>query len=182
MKRAGFKGAQPRSRDVPAVSVTSRTSRSSLRSSQRLNALALAGLYLAVTSGHMSSMDGLYMVRQAYAFVFDHSIQFQIPVWTWRPEPIWNSMYGIGLSLLYVPGIFVSAALRSWVPVSVVPPADLYSFYLRELYQDPLYTVGASWVHVLVVATAAYLVARLVTELGTSPRAAAGGMAFYGSF
>ena len=89
-------------------------------------------------------------------------------------------MYGIGLSLLYVPGIFVSAALRSWVPVSVVPPADLYSFYLRELYQDPLYTVGASWVHVLVVATAAYLVARLITELGSSPRAALWGMAFYG--
>ena len=180
MTRAGLKGTQPRPRGEQPVPVTSRVSRSSLRSSQRLSALALAGLYLAVTSGHMSSMDGLYMVRQAYAFVFDHSIQFQMPVWTWRPEPTWNSMYGIGLSLLYVPGIFLSTALRSWVPVSVDPPADLYAFYLRELYQDPLYTVGASWVHVLVVAMAAYLVARLITELGGSPRAALWGMAFYG--
>ncbi|MBM63148.1 MAG: hypothetical protein CL484_09395 [Acidobacteria bacterium] len=169
-----------RSQGRPLIRVESDASWRSVRSAHRFTALALGIFYLAVMNGHMSSMDGLYMVRQAYAFVFDHSIQFQFPVWTWRPEPTWNSMYGIGLSLLYVPGVFASKALWPWVPISVEAPTDVYEFYLRELYQDPLYAVGVCWVHALVVATAAYLVARLITEFGCSGRAALWGMGFYG--
>jgi hypothetical protein len=153
---------------------------SSSRRAQRLRASALGMFYLAVMNGRMSSYDGLIMARQAYTFVFEHAIRFQIPLWTWRPEPMWNSMYGIGLSLLYTPGMFLSSALRSRVPISVDTPSDLWAFYLRELHDDPLYTVGASWVHAVIVATAAYLVARLITELGGSRRAAFWGMVFYG--
>jgi hypothetical protein len=51
---------------------------------------------------------------------------------------------------------------------------------MRELYEDPLYRFGASWVHALIVAAAAYLVARLVLALGGTNRASLWGMAFYG--
>lgn len=146
----------------------------------KLMAAAFAACYLATISGHLSSMDGLYMERQAYALAFDHAIPFQTPVWTWRSEPAWNSHYGIGLSLLYVPGMVAGAALRSHVPISLERPSDLFGFYLRELYEDRLYTVGASWVHALIVALAAYLVGRLIMALGFGPRRAAWGMAFYG--
>ena len=143
-------------------------------------AAALLAFYLAVMSGHLFSMDGLYMARQAHTLVFDHTIRFQTPVWTWKPKPGWNSMYGIGLSLLYVPGMLAAATLRSEVPISLERPPDLWAFYLRELYQDPLYTVGASWVHAVIGAVTAYLVARLIVALGCSRRASLWGMAFYG--
>ena len=168
----------PRAQPSPRVTLAAPVS--SARRTQRFSASALGVLYLSVMSGHLSSMDGFFMARQAQALVFEHSIRFQIPIWTWRPEPTWNSMYGIGLSLLYVPGMLLSAALRPWVPISVDPPTDLWAFYLRELYEDPVYTVGASWVHAVIVAMAAYLVARLIIALGGSRRAALWGMAFYG--
>jgi hypothetical protein len=143
-------------------------------------AFGLAALYLAIMSGHMSSMDGLYMERQAYALAIQHSIRFQTPVWTWRSEPTWNSNYGIGLSLLYLPGMMAAAAFGSHPPIAVEHPPDTFAFYLRELYQDGLYAAGASWVHVVIVALAAYLVGRLIVALGFSVRAGLWGMAFYG--
>jgi hypothetical protein len=146
----------------------------------KLAAMAFAALYLAVMSGHLSSMDGLYMERQAYAFAVDHSVRFQSPVWTWKPEPAWNSNYGIGLSLLYVPGMVAASVLDPVVPISLAHPSDTFNFYLRELYEDRLYTAGASWVHALIVALAAYLVARFIVVLGFSARAGIWGMAFYG--
>lgn len=142
--------------------------------------MAFAAVYLAVMSGHLSSMDGLYMERQAYALAVDHSVRFQSPVWTWKPEPAWNSNYGIGLSLLYVPGMLAASVLNPIVPISFAHPSDTFNFYLRELYEDRLYTVGGSWVHALVVALAAYLVARFIVALGFSARAGLWGMAFYG--
>src|SRR5262245_60955489 len=131
-------------------------------------------------SGHLSSMDGLYVERQAHALAIDHSIRFQTPVWTWKTEPTWNSNYGIGLSLLYVPGMILGSAMTSSVPISKEHPSDAVTFYFRELYEDRLYTVGASWVFAIVVAVTAFLVARLTAALGFSARAGLWAMAFYG--
>ena len=58
-----------RSRGRPLIRVESDASWLSIRSAHRVTALALGIFYLAVMNGHMSSMNGLYMVRQAYAFV-----------------------------------------------------------------------------------------------------------------
>ena len=143
-------------------------------------ASALAALYLAVMSGHLSSMDGLYMARQARAFVVEHSVRFQTPVWTWRPEPTWNSNYGIGLSLLYAPGMLAAAAFGLKAPIAMETPPDVFAVYVEELYKDPLYIAGASWVHALIVGVSALLVARLVIALGGSRAASLWGMAFYG--
>jgi hypothetical protein len=145
-----------------------------------LTAVALASLYLAIMSGHLSSMDGLYMERQAYAIAVEHSVRFQTPVWTWKTEPTWNSNYGVGLSLLYVPGMLAGSTFGPFVPIATEHPSDVFKFYLRELYEDRLYTVGASWVHAIIVALAALLVSRLIVALGFSARAGWWGMAFYG--
>lgn len=146
-----------------------------------LAAIALGLLYLTVMSGHLHSMDGLFMYRQAWSIAFDHSIRFETPVWIWKPEPVWNSKYGIGLSLLYLPGILL---FHRWfghtTPISLVQPEEIDPFYWSELYLDRLYTVGASWVHAVIVAVAAYLVARLIRELGFDRRASLWGMGFYG--
>lgn len=150
------------------------------RRSDLLAAAALALLSLATMSGHLSSMDGLHMARQAESIALHGSIPFHDPVWTWYPEPDRNGRYGIGLSLLYVPGMLLAAPLAPLVPTSDVRPARQNEFYLRELYQDPLYTVGGSWVHALVMAAAALMVARLARALGASPKAALWGLAFYG--
>lgn len=147
---------------------------------ETLAALALALVYFAFMNGHLTSMDGLMMLRQSYALVFDHSVSLRMPVWTWAPEPRWNSPYGIGLSLLYVPGVWIAAGLHSLVPMSLERPARLNPFYLQEVYQDPLFTVGVAWVHVAVAAVGAWLVARLTQMLGGSRRASLWAMMFYG--
>lgn len=141
---------------------------------------SLTLLYLALMSGHLSSLDGLLMLRQAYAFVFEHSVRFLTPLWIWSPEPVWYSKYGIGMSLAYAPGVWLASALRPRVPVAWTIPPDLWAFYRRQLYEDPLYTVGGAWVHVAIAAATAYLVARLLVALGCSGRAAAWGLLFYG--
>ena len=66
---------------------------SSSRHAHALAAVALGALYLAVMSGHMFSMDGLYMERQAYALVFEHSVRFQAPLWTDRKSTRLNSSH-----------------------------------------------------------------------------------------
>ncbi|MFN2425389.1 MAG: hypothetical protein ABR587_02955 [Candidatus Binatia bacterium] len=153
------------------------------RSGPRLHALAASALllvYLAVMSGHIASMDGLLIYRQAHALVVDHSIRFQSPARFWTGEAIWNSKYGVGLSLFYVPGLLLTSPLASLVPISAEVPAKKGIFYYQQLYADPLYTAGASWVHAVIAAWTAYLVARLASALGCSRRASLWAMAFYG--
>jgi hypothetical protein len=137
-------------------------------------------VYLAVMSGHMTSMDGFLMQRQAYSLVFEHSINFRTPGWFWMGEPVHSSKFGMGMSLAYVPGMMFASPLASLVPKSEQRPKKTFAYYYRQLYQDPLYTVGASWVHAAVTALAAWLVARLMTALGCSRRASLWGMALYG--
>ena len=103
----------------------------------------------------MSSMDGFLMQRQAHALVFEHSIRFQTPGWFWTGEPVWNSKFGIGLSLLYVPGMMLASPLASLVPTSGERPQRSAMFYFQQLYENPLYTVGGSWVHAVISAFAA---------------------------
>jgi hypothetical protein len=150
---------------------------------RRLHAMAAAALmlvYLAVMSGHMTSMDGFLVQRQARALVFEHSINFRTPGWFWKGEPVYSSKFGIGLSLAYVPGMMFASPLVSLVPYSAERPKKTFDFYYTQLYEDPLYTAGASWVHAVVTALAAFFVARLVTALGCSPRASLWAMALYG--
>ena len=160
----------------PAVPST----RAAGRRSPALAAASLLLLYLAVMSGHQASVDGLLMQRQAQAIVLDHSVRLRTPVWTWTGDPMWNSQYGIGQSLLYIPGFLVASPLASLVPLSEQRPRQPATFYYQAMYEDPLYTVGGSWVHAVIVALAAYLVARLTSALGCSRRAALWAMAFYG--
>jgi hypothetical protein len=178
----------PSRSSAPRESLTERSvrpeaARSVLPSGRRLHALAASALmlvYLAVMSGHMTSMDGFLVQRQARALVFEHSINFRTPGWFWKGEPVYSSKFGIGLSLAYVPGMMFASPLVSLVPSSAERPKKTFDFYYKQLYEDPLYTVGASWVHAAVTALAAFFVARLMTALGCSRRASLWGVALYG--
>jgi 4-amino-4-deoxy-L-arabinose transferase-like glycosyltransferase len=152
-------------------------------SGRRIHAIAASALllvYLAVMSGHMSSMDGFLIQRQARALAIEHSINFQTPGWFWEGKPVYASKFGIGMSLAYVPGMMFASPLASLVPETQTPPRKAFAYYFEQLYQDPLYAVGASWVHAVITALAAYLVARLMTALGSSRVASIWGMVLYG--
>ncbi len=138
--------------------------------------LALVGL--AVMSGHMASVDGLLMQRQAQSIVLDGSLRFRSPVWTWTGDPFHTSQYGIGTSLAYVPGYLVAAPLAPMVPQSAAKPRRLATHYYRQTYEDPLYLAGGSWLHALVFATSAWAVARLAAALGAGLAASLWAMAF----
>ena len=65
-------------------------------------------------SGHSYSIDGMLMYRQALSIAHDHSLRFSTPIW-WGDTFV-TSKYGIGLSLLYLPGI----VLLGWL---ATPPS-----------------------------------------------------------
>src|SRR2546430_9222851 len=118
-----------------------------------LAAVALGCLYAALMSGHLHSIDGLLIYRQGMSIAYQHSLHFPTPIW-WGSS-FTTSKYGIGLSLLYVPGLLAGSGLQSWIPVQA---GQTYDFGL--LYADRLYTIAAAPVHLLVVASSAHVVGR----------------------
>jgi dolichyl-phosphate-mannose-protein mannosyltransferase len=143
------------------------------RNAELLAALALACLYLATMSGHLESVDGLQMYLQARSIVFAHSIYFHPALW-WG-GPVTTSRYGIGLSLLYIPGLLIWSGLLPYVPVY-----HDQAYHWALYYADPLYLAAAMPVHALITASSAYLVARCIRALGFDRRAALWGLALYG--
>ena len=126
-----------------------------------------------MASGHLQSLDGLLIYRQAIAIAYHGSLHFPAPIW-WG-APIDTSKYGIGLSLLYLPGLLLFSFLSPNVPLQ---HGQTYDFGL--LYRDPLYAVAAAPVQAILAAAAAYLVARLLIDLGFSRRIALFGLLLYG--
>jgi hypothetical protein len=145
---------------VGAVDQRPRSSTAAGTRAELLATLALGCCYLAVMGGHLYSIDGLLMYRQTVAIVFDHSLLFAHPI-TWG-APFATSKYGLGLSLLYLPGVFLAGLFAS-------PPVGQGAYDWRLFYSDPVYALGAAPVHALVAAATAYLVARLAARLGLGP-------------
>ncbi|HKP51808.1 MAG TPA: hypothetical protein VJ183_04060 [Chloroflexia bacterium] len=138
-----------------------------------LAALALAALYLAVMSGHLHSIDGLITYRQAESLAFEGSLKWSQPLWLEAP---WTtSKYGIGLSLLYVPGLLIWSWLHPYAPMSGAQPFDKALYY-----DDPYYALAAAPVHIVITVAAAYLVALVCRELGLGKGGALWGLALYG--
>ena len=144
-----------------------------LRDPVLLAAAALACVYLAVFSGHSYSIDGLLMYRQAVSIVHDHSLRFSTPIW-WG-DTFSTSKYGIGLSLLYLPGV----ALFSLVSSPPVPQAA-GSYDWTLFYGDFVYALGGAPIHLLIGVATAFFVARLVRELGGGERHALLALLAYG--
>jgi hypothetical protein len=141
--------------------------------SEGLAAMALICLYLALMSGHLYSIDGLLMYRQSLSLVYAHSMHLTPPI-LWGAK-ITDSKYGLGLSLLYLPGLILWSWLAPYVPQSGANPYNWAMFY-----QDPLYTLAGAPVQILIAAASAYLVARLLGELGFGRAVALWGLALYG--
>jgi hypothetical protein len=135
--------------------------------------VALGCVYLAVTGGHSYSIDGVLMYRQAVSIVHEHSLRFGVPIW-WG-DTYMTSRYGIGMSLLYLPGV----SLLWWLgPAIPTPRAGVYDWDL--FYRDPVYVLGAAPVQIVLTVATAYLVARFVRELGYGSTAALVGLVGYG--
>jgi 4-amino-4-deoxy-L-arabinose transferase-like glycosyltransferase len=149
------------------------TQDSDSRTAELLAALALGCVYLATMSGHFHSIDGLLVFQQARAILFDRSLTFDTPV-LWG-VPITTSRYGLGLSLLYIPGLVVWGWLQPYAPLPGGQPHDK-----ALLYSDPVYVLAGAPVHLLITVVSAYLVARLCRELGLSRATALWGLAMYG--
>ncbi len=158
----------------PATTVETVAKDALLRRPEVLAVLALTALYLAVISGHSYSIDGVLMYRQALSIVHDASLRFAVPV-HWGGDAFTTSRYGIGQSLLYLPGVALLAVLH--LPVTV-PGSNPYDWDL--FYRDIVYTIGGAPVHILVTVATAYMVARFVRELGYGSTTALLALASYG--
>ena len=135
---------------------------------------ALVLIYLAVMSGHSYSIDGVLIYRQAVSLVHDLSFRFAQPIYWGDVYP--TSKYGIGLSLLYIPGVLLLAfVMKGGIPTPATSGLDWNLFY-----HDFVYAIGAAPVHILITAATAYLVARLIRELGFGSNTALLGLAAFG--
>ena len=138
-----------------------------------LAVLALTCLYFAVIGGHSYSIDGLLIYRQALSIVQNFSLQFGTPVFWGHIWP--TSISGIGLALLYVPGVLVLTKAGLGVPTPTPGPGDWDLFY-----RDAVYAIGAAPVQILIAVATAYLVFRLVRSLGFGSSTALLALAAYG--
>src|SRR5262249_31054100 len=123
-------------------------------------ALGIALLYVATMSGHLTSIDGYLMWQQANALVFHHSLLFQPPI-DWETHVFNTSYFAIGLSLAYAPGLFVWSLFRPDLAALIEPQVGGVG-----MYQDVLYMWFGAPVHILTTAASAYLVARIIRQLG----------------
>ena len=138
-----------------------------------LGAVAAATcLCLAVMSGHLLSIDGLVMWRQAIALVYHHSWALVPPVW-------WSGTYtssyrGLGASAQYFPSLVLFPWLAGHVPVQA---GQQYDFKL--IYSDLLYTVAGAPVWVAVTAVTAYITGLMTRLLGGGIRNVVWAIAFF---
>ena len=112
------------------------------------------------------------MYRQALSIAYDHSLNFVTPV-LWG-QPFTTSKYGLGLSLLYLPGLAFGFWLKPFVP-----SAGGLAYDWALFYRDPLYMVACAPVHVVIVACTGYLVARFIRGLGFDRGVALWGLALW---
>ncbi len=136
-------------------------------------AAGLACLYLAVMSGHLLSIDGLGMWRQAIAMAYQGSWSFVPPIW-WGGF-ITSSDRGVGASLEYIPGLAIFPWLSGHLPEQTAP-----AYNYKLFYGDVLYIVAGAPVWAIMTAATAYLVALITRALGFGRNQALWAMAFYG--
>ena len=136
-------------------------------------ALGIGFVYAATMSGHLTSIDGYLMWQQANALVFHHSLLFQPPI-NWETHVFNTSYFAIGLSLAYVPGLFLWSLLRPDAAAHIAPQVGP-----AGMYQDVLYPRFGAPIHILATAASAYLVARIIRQLGLSERTALLGLGLY---
>jgi hypothetical protein len=138
-----------------------------------LAALGLLCVYLAVMNGHLNSIDGLVMWRQALSITYHHSLTFVPPIW-WG-SVITTSSRGLGASLQYVPSLLLFPWLAGHVPA---PPPSNYDFKL--FYGDILYAVAGAPLWAALTAVTAYLVYLTASALAIGRTEALWAMVFFG--
>jgi hypothetical protein len=97
-------------------------------------AVALFLLYVAITPGHYQSSDGMIIFHQARSLLHDGAVVFREPFVF--DQAVATSMYGIGLSLAYLPGLLLASGLETWV---YSPGPALWQW--QRVYGDPVYAL-----------------------------------------
>ena len=136
-------------------------------------ALSLLFLYLALMNGHLISVDGVVMWRQALSLVQHQTFRFDPTIW-WGSY-IYTSSRGVAASLQYIPGVLVFGWLRPYEPASLTATYDYGLFY-----GDRLYTLVGAPAWALITATTALVVGLTARSLSQDRRAVLWAMAFYG--
>ena len=134
------------------------------RSPVALISAGLFGIFIAVVSGHLFSIDGLQYYRVAERMAFDRSLVFDTPL-IWG-APIAHPITPIGYSLAQVPAVLLAGWARPLQPAFGSTPYDM-----ALLYGVPVYTLS-SWVNPLLVALTGGLTFRTAEALGVSKRLA----------
>ena len=117
--------------------MTSSASSQDARHGEFAAALSLFFLYLAVAPGHDQSVDGMLMFEQARALLYDGTLLFREPfVWD---DTFATSLYGIGLSVAYMPALAVFSVFEPDVLQRLGTGVDL-----RRIYDDPVFTLAAT--------------------------------------
>lgn len=138
-----------------------------------LAAVALALVYFSTMNGHFQSIDGMLTFYQARSILYDQTLVFKAPFF-WG-KAYYTSKYGMGLSLLYLPGLILFFWLEPKVYVS-----QGIAFDGGLLYLDPVYTLAGAPVHILATTISAYLIARFCLLIGLGHKAAILGLVAYG--
>ena len=136
-------------------------------------AAALCFVYLALMPGHYQSVDGVLLFTQARSLWYEGSLIFADPV-VWE-IPYTTSFYGIGHSLVYLPGVIGFSFLE---PLVYVPGDGLQEW--GRLYLDPVYAAGGNAVQALATASTAWAIGRIGHESGLSGSARRWSMVLYG--
>ena len=137
-----------------------------------LAAATLTLLYIALVSGHFQSIDGMIMFQEARSLLYDRSLVFREPI-NWG-NPIFVSKYGLGLPLLYLPGL----TIFSWLEPYVHHPIGDSDF--GRLYLDPVFAVVGIPVQILATSASAYLVSRFCRRLRLGHAASLSSLALFG--
>lgn len=146
-------------------------------SPEALATLALVAVYVAIMSGHLHSSDGLVAYRQAESLLYNRSIHF--PPFFWGI--VWTtSFYGIGASLIFLPGLLITWPFHSSTPTGPLGPDHVEQTMPSVYYHYHSYAIAGAPVFILFVALTAYFIARILREMGFSQSVAMWGLGFYG--
>jgi hypothetical protein len=130
-----------------------------------LLAITLFAYYLLTLGGHQYSSDGIIIFQSAKQLLFQHSLVLAPPV-RWDTD-VRVSIYGIGMTLAYIPGLAIWWPLFERWPGLKAVPYDPSLVHNPALYANLPYLL-CSVLNPIVTAATGVLVFRMARRLGLS--------------
>lgn len=138
----------------------------------------LLAYYGLIAGGHHYSIDGIVMFESAKQLLFHRTFVLDPPV-QWGRVVIRASMYGIGLTLGYVPALTLLIPFSPWLQYLTTIPYDPALLHNPALYTNDSY-LFSSWINPLITAATGCFVLKMARQLGLSPAWSVGTALMYG--